>query len=253
MPDDSSTGQPVGDSSGEVPPEGSIDDLLAGAADLAAGLGEEVGMDSSTGAPSSAAASPLAQDTPDRATIDAQLDEIESLLDAAGQDLGADAPESDATTLSGPPISAQQEEASHPVPSATQAPSPSAPAPAGAGMLTAQELAEFEGTPEGFPGGDVLQSLDDSFDDADRRAQEPFEEFAAGAPTALTDDDRDWSGPANRAPGVLYRTLDRAVDLLELFDHPFVWVGYGARRVVGWAALATIFAAGCIFVASHIQ
>lgn len=292
MPDTPPQGQPVGDSSGDVPAEGSIDDLLADAADLAASLGDEVGADPPAGLESSTAPDPLSQDDLDQDTIDAQLEEIEKLLDSAGEDLGAGPPTEGATVPRQPPAATQEKTRSSsplppptednegssapttpaenderpspqpaqsderrpsPAPAVTEEPSSSATAPPGAGMPNPEELARSESTPECSPEDNDLQSPGDNLQGTDPEVQPASDDAAAGPPAATPIDEGLDQAPATTGANcTLLRAFDRAADVLDLLDRPFAWIGCDARRLIGWAALATFAAAGWIFVASRV-
>ncbi|MEE9294873.1 MAG: hypothetical protein V3W34_07940 [Phycisphaerae bacterium] len=48
------------------------------------------------------------------------------------------------------------------------------------------------------------------------------------------------------------RTVDAALYAMDVIDGAFVWVGYPARRVLGWIALA-LFVAACALTASSLS
>jgi len=219
--------QPAGNPLGEVGAEADVDALLKDAADLAADLGGEVGTDPADGTPDSSEESPGSGKQAPGTTIDAQLEEIEALLDTAGGDVG-------------------QDEAQ---PSAPSEPPPVALAEADAPV-----------TPEDVPESAVLDTSfsDDALPSFDEPGAGPGPREELPAKTAALGEQGDPPAPGEPAtpilgaPGFVFRAVHKALDLLDWTDRPFGPIGYRTRRVIGWVALGTLFAAVCVLVVSRI-
>jgi len=272
MPDNPSKGRPVGDPSGDVPTEGSIDDLLADAADLAADLSEEVGADPADNSRSPARADLLAQDHAEQTNVDQQLDHIESLLDAAGADLGAEplAPETENPPQVDVPMSLEN---ASPQPDMLQSACPSPIAAddeifkADDSRLTPDDVA-LPSDDAALPSVDAAEPdiaqveppldvdpspLSDDLLPAVPQAEAAFNDAASDEPDGPMVDEH--AGPTESPPPAhtaLGRSLDRAADVLDLLDRPVSWIGCDARRLIGWAALATLLVALCVLILTNI-
>ncbi len=248
MPDNPSQGQPVGGSSEDQPTQDSLDDLLAGAAELAANLGEEIGTDGATGSATQAIEATISDD-PQQASIDSQLDQIESLLDSTATDLGVEQATDGADPLAEQTAPEPDQAAAAATPAGDDPPDTERPKGANS-LMTPEELAELEGGANEPTGDEDLSVIDDS----DLLAEPSPDDGAGGEspapPTAADQPDND--GPPVRTSATLIAIVDRVGDVLDRFDRPFTWVGYTARRLIGWAALAILLAAVCVFVVSNM-
>lgn len=223
----SSEDQPTGNPLDEIRPEADVDALLKDAVDLAADLGGEVGADPAGDTPDSHEESPDSGEQARRTTIDAQLEEIEALLDTASSDVGQDEAEPSAP---GEPPSAGAAEADAPV--------------------AREDVPEPEVLDTSFS-EDALPSFDEPGAGTSPRDELPAETAALGE----RGDPPAPGGPATAvltAPGFLLRAAHKALDLLDWADRPSGPIGHRARRVIGWVALGTLFAAVCILVVSKI-
>ncbi|MCP4246155.1 MAG: hypothetical protein GY778_03815 [bacterium] len=270
---DSVPGDPV---DGEQDLDALLEDISESAADLTDELGRSGPADA--GPPSSP---PVAAEGETPESIEAQLDEIESLLECANDDLGADedpdvaAPDAGESTVEPPQLADPPEPVevpSSPEPDATApAPEPSdappigdAPGEPSAVDKDLEDLglddADVPGlddpsNPDPEPPDGALSSTD--LTSAEEKAAAPPAVHATGPSDDLDDDATKSNGEAapsrmpaivRRLQGVLIRLLDRMLDLVDLIDRPFGWVKPTARTLIGWAALATLFAAFMIFI-----
>jgi hypothetical protein len=242
MSENPSQDQPAGDPLSQTGSEADIDALLAGAAELAAGLDAEVGGEPGPAAaiPDDTAASPGLVQPGDQAqsdpTVDAQLDEIDSLLDRACEELGPD--KANAPTGEETPDAGGATE--------SQTPQPDGETQHDQDAAAHQARTDASGLPEEFADlSDVgdLPNLDD-LPDLDPSAP------GAGEKSPPKPARTEAVAPADGQSSRLWALLHRAIDLLDLLDRPLARIGYEVRVVLGWAALATLFAALCICVFS---
>ncbi len=242
MSENPSQDQPAGDPLSQTGSEADIDALLAGAAELAAGLDAEVGGEPGPAAaiPDDTAASPGLDQPGDQAksdpTVDAQLDEIDSLLDRACEELGPD--KANAPTGEETPDAGGATE--------SQTPQPDGDTQLDQDAVAHQTQAQVSGLPEEF--GDLsdvgdLPNLDD-LPDLDPAAP------GAGEKPPPKPTRPEVAAPADGQSSRLWALLHRAIDLLDVLDRPLARIGYEVRVVLGWVALATLFAAFCICVFS---
>ena len=250
MSDNPSNDPPTNNPLGNAGADAEIDALLKGAAELAAGLEEEIGADSDppsqTGAhgsqsvesqptePAPAGSKPAEsesvasqpnglesagpqQDAQAAPAIDAQLDQIDSLLNRACEELGPnDAPRSPATA--------------------------------------ADESARADATESHADLPDQFAELSDVGDLPDLDDLPDFDPPTPGTktpPAAKPKRDRA-AGAAEHPSGRWWSVVHRAVDLLDLLDKPLGWISYETRVVIGWAAVAILFAAACITAVSIV-
>jgi len=208
---------------------GEIDAVVDSAADQAAQLGREVGVDPQTSGAPEPGTAPSGGEQVDNETVDDQLDEIESLLGSAADDLGAG------------------DDQARDTPGTTETEHP-------AGSVDEQVGADA-GTVGPAP-------RDDAGPDAERLSPDvpvdgiPAAEFD-GAPTTdgteLSELDAAADGPTVRDGHLLDRITYGVLDVLDHLDRPFGWVGDHARRLVGWVALATLLTAACIWVLASLD
>ena len=227
MPDNHSEDRSAGNPLGEPGAEEDVDALLDSAAGLAADLGGEIGTEQADHPPKPAEAHPDADQQTDGTTIDAQLDEIEALLGSAGESLGEDEAE--------PP-----------------APGEGSPAQDATGTVASESAAEDLDSAlcDIAPDGAGSPSLDEAGETpaVDSPPQESPAEPAAEP--AGPDASAARLSSVGGARLVLIMAAHKGLDMLDWIDRPFQRVGYGARLVIGWAALATLLVAGCVFVIS---
>ena len=223
MPDNHSEDQSAGNPLGEPGAEEDVDALLESAAGLAADLGGEIGTEQADHPPEPAETHPDADQQTDGTTIDAQLDEIEALRGSTGESLGEDE---------------------------TEPPAPGQGVP---------DL-DVTGT---VASGSAVEDLDSALSDiAPDGAASPSLDEAGETPAVDSppqESPAEPAGPdASAAPPssvrgarlALIMAAHKGLDMLDRIDRPFQRVGYWVRLVIGWAALATLLVAGCVFVIS---
>ncbi len=233
MSDNPSKDLPAGDPPEMGAGEEEIDSLLEGASELAGELGEEVGTAADSGSPRDV---DLVAET--NSSVDAQLDELESVLGEAAGDLdeAEDQPSDPMADASDEADEAPADQA----PPENEPPEPPAPAEPATGFgITDDDLEEFEGSvPE--------------FDDLD---DQPRARASAAAP-ANTDADDAEESPASQCSGLLglvLRVADKLADALDMIDRPFGWVAYRIRRWIGYTALALLFAGICTLILGSLM
>jgi hypothetical protein len=231
MSDNASEDQPAGSPFGEHGAEAEVDALLENTAALAAELGGEVGASQTEDQPDPVAESPPPADGEQGTALDAQLEEIEALL-GTGDD-GPGEGEGEPTAVDEPaPADAAAGQATSPLPVGdTQEPSPPGTEGPQDKLPVAAEPAEAP--PEaGQPSQRAAETS---------RPEEQHDQSTVGV----------ISGPMRRVQSLLAFAAHRGLDLLDWIDRPLSPIGERARRIVGWVALATLFAAGYILFFSR--
>jgi hypothetical protein len=167
------------------------------------------------------------------------LDEIEGLLDKTGQELGdEDQAEQVETREADPPAANAGAADSAPVVDQT----PSSQADDADPIVPAQEDRQTA--------DDSLPDLEDA--DPPAGPADPPPGLDPTEPSAVSHNEVEPSPPATSGGGTAVRLTSTLADLLDLMDRPFGRVGYGPRRWIGYAALATLFAALCVLIFSRL-
>ena len=229
------TDDPLGATAGEE----DLDTVLANAADLAAELSEEVGAATDQGKKPPAGGAAIPPDAgDDNVSIDQQLDDIEKLLDRAADAQKEHEDQDDSESDDGSTLPASDEisyESEDPSASSTDEPPPAG--------LSGIELSEED-----------LDALDIAVPDLGEPGDLSLD---MEAPPSANGDTPEADGPAGGQRGasravwrVAVRVGDKLADVLDLVDRLFGWVTYDLRRLIGYAALVTLLAAGCVLVYS---
>jgi len=245
-----------------------LDALLSNAADLARELGQELGADATPGGHGPGAD----EGADDIAAVEAQLDDIEAMLDATGHDLGGGTPGSSTSSAVGnsgvrwattppshPEHQTEDQSRAGPLTAAPAGGTPPSPAEDALPPLSAADSARGRATPAQDASSAELPGAVASGTAA---AEDP-----TGSPPLFS---TDLCAPSSAIPGSaaaaaspaadvrpwLHLALPAAakgLDVLDWLDRPFAWVGYRARRIAGYVALALLFAAALILVFSHMR
>lgn len=257
MTDEQNPEQPLPDQSRSAEPTGlsevDLDAALSDAAALASELSHNVGPPD---APDSSPGADLAGDEAIRceADLDAQLDDMERLLDAAGT--AVDVPPSE------PEVPPEHSDAGTPAPSNTAADdltvaqgTPSLPDVLGAESETPS--AQSGPTPDagsapepGIVGGRIVNTRPGSLDmrapveSPPDSAKENTGEVEAAEPAGIL------LRITSRVSPVASRLCERAVGALELIDKPVARIGPGTRHRLGIAAIAILALALVAYVVS---
>jgi hypothetical protein len=264
MPDDAPN-PPSSEPTPDAFPPGDLDETLANLSTLAGDLAEQVGVsERPPGQAVDVVASAEGGGPAVGDAIDAQLAALEQRLvetqttisdvpstEAAAETTGTPAPEVTASAAESVPaesnVTVRSVEQSSPAPAAggkvIQLGKRKTPAPAAAPQPEAAPSSGYDISMEDFADGDSGgsgSSLDEPTEAA-APAPSPPADFAAAAAEAVAQ--------AQPMPGPVVRL---AVTTLEAIDLPFRWLSDKPRRIIGWLALATLFAALCIFVTSII-
>ncbi len=248
--------------------EADIDALLAGAAELAAGLEQELGSDAESSLdPASGSAPPPDSPIPESKPASAERDpgSISSLFKSSDPAEAA-ATEQDADTS--PELDAQFDQIESLLGQASDELRPGAKPEAERDQPEATEdpPAQTEET------GELLEAAPpDTNDAADSLAEQLADLSDLGDPAELqnlptldppeipslaeikVETDLGEVGPiAEPASGPLWPAVHRAIDVLDVLDKPLGRLGPQARVVIGWLALAVLFAAACITALSAL-
>ncbi|MCH7814385.1 MAG: hypothetical protein IID40_10245 [Planctomycetes bacterium] len=264
---DSVPGDPI---DGQQDLDALLEDISESAADLSNELGAGEPATSNRQAGPTVAAE---RQTP--GSIEAQLDEIESLLESAGDDLGV-VPSDAGESVKG---------ITQPVESPEPVEVPASPGPEQAAPAHEPSAASPVGDAPGEPSaldtdlqdvglGDAeLPDLNDPSNPDPKppdstqpskvapSAAENADATQADHPDGLADGPGDDAAESNAAAArsglaeimrpvqqLPIKVLDGMLDLVDLIDRPFGWVEPQTRLLLGWAALATLFAAFIIFI-----
>jgi hypothetical protein len=225
--------------------EKEVDRVLAEAVGLSGQLEDEVGVEQAVSRARSGVGSGTGQS--EAADVDDQLNKVEQLLRGMGTE-----PEPRPDDQSPPKASGREEPPpSKDEPSAVPEPEPG---PSATQLVPVAEPLEDESRVDSPPPDESARPDD---------AAEPNEESAAPeAPNEPDPPEVHAEAPApeqsmqSRGPRqfdlrrLLTLTSDAFCEGLlavsDFFDNRFAWIGYGARRVIGWIALALLVAAGSI-------
>jgi len=244
-----------------------LDALLSNAADLVRELGQELGADATPGAHGPGSD----EGADDIAAVEAQLDDIEAMLDATGHDLGGGASGGSTSSAVGsrgvdrataPPSGLEHQtenqsradtpaaapaDVTPPSPAEGTLPPSSAVDSAGGRATPAQNASSAE-LPGAVASGSAAAedpSGSPPLFSTDLCAPSPAAQGSAAAAASPAADVRPWLHLALPAAA-------KGLDVLDWLDRPFAWVGYRARRIVGYVALVLLLAAALIVVFSHM-
>ncbi len=229
--------------------EKEVDRVLADAVGLSSQLEDEVGVERAGMVASSGVGPGTGQS--EAADVDDQLNKVEQLLRGMGTEpepRADDQPTPKASDREEPPPPKDEPAA---VPEPESDPEPSATQEEPVAERVEEESRLEPPPPDESPRPD---------DDAASSGEEATEPAAAKEPDpAAVHVEAPAPEQGVRSRGVrrafdLRRLLSLAFDALcegllavsDFFDNRFAWIGYGARRVIGWIAVALLVAAGSI-------
>lgn len=267
---DTPSDKPSHDPSPEKLPPDNIDDVLSQASSLADDLANEVGTSDNEAVLSEDDVAFLANSASDSDTVDAQLDQIEQRLAETESELTETSEENEPTTeemdykaaaasfgdlsASSPDFTSEEPDSEEPTPEKAEPPrgetiqlckrAPKEPAdteqqadhaaPTGID-ISDQDLGDLSGDAS-------VPSLDDSA----VPSLEPDEPNKSEATSSTT------SAPVAK-PTIVTAAANALCTGLEVVDVPFRPVGEKVRNLLGWLALAILFAAFLVFVLSFFQ
>ncbi|MFQ5492531.1 MAG: hypothetical protein ACE5GE_17620 [Phycisphaerae bacterium] len=221
MTDHPANNDPSADSIGGPDLQTDVDSLLAETSALAADLGHDLGADSPMATPQGAAP----------AETDANLEQVEQLLDQTVEELGSQ--DNQAATSGDPP-------------------QPESPPAAEDDDEVARVFASLEEEPTASQTEESAQESDGA--QADSGPDYLADESAATAQVEPTQPADPPIPKPNRQPlkalaGKIMGPLASALlGLLDWMDRPFTAIGYQTRIILGYVAVVTLVAACCVML-----
>ena len=253
-------------------PGGDIDEILSQASSLASELGEEVGAPEGASSAEEDVASPEGGGLESEA-IDTQLEQIEQSLSQTESEVagtgGGDEPageamdyKSAAAAFGDASVGSAEPETAAPEtpvqPSALDQPPSMGGRPPGGKVVQLGKRKPEQPAP-------AAEAADSTESPGIEFSEEDFSAVSDGASCPTLDDPAD-SGRkparslerpaapiANEDATPLPASVGAVCAALGIIDRPFRRIGWKPRRLIGWLALATLFAAFAVFVLSFFQ